>query len=77
MVSPVIVQLVAGEITTQEPITVVPIFAVTVYESAGPFDPLNTPPLTEMVADVFPAVTTTVGAPGALGTHWAYTVVVS
>jgi hypothetical protein len=45
LVSPEIVQLVAGEITTQDPITVVPIFAVTVYESAGPFVPLSTPGL--------------------------------
>jgi hypothetical protein len=70
-VSPEIVQLVAGEMTTQVPITVVPIFAVTVYESAGPLVPLRTPPLTETVAVVFPEITETVGAAGATGIHCA------
>ena len=70
-VRPVIVQLVAGERTTHVPITVVPSLAVTVYESAGPFDAPSVPPLTVTVAVVFPGATVTVGAAGAFGFHCA------
>ena len=77
LVRPEIVQLVAGERTTQVPITVVPSLAVTVYESAGPFEAPIVPPFTLIVAVVFPAATETVGAVGALGRHCAKTVVVS
>jgi hypothetical protein len=71
------VQLVAGEITMQEPITVVPRRAVTVYESAGPLDPLRVPPFNRIVALVLPGATVIDGAAGATGTHCEYTVVVS
>ena len=61
----------------QDPIVVVPIFATTVYESAGPLEAPSVPPFTLIVAVVFPAATVTVGAAGALGRHCAKTVVVS
>ena len=68
-VSPVIVQLVAGERTIQLP-TVTPFsFAVTVNESAGPLLPLKVPPLTLIVVDALPAATVIVGAAGAFGCH--------
>ena len=61
----------------QDPIVVVPIFATTVYESAGPLEAPSVPPFTLIVAVVFPAATVTAGAAGALGLHCANTVVVS
>ena len=68
---PEIVQLVAGFTTIQLPTITPASFAVTVNESAGPFVPLRVPPLTVIVADVFPATTVTVGAAGVTGLHCA------